>query len=228
MGIKVENLSTDILNQYTILDKALQRVKQMLSINDAFLGQSFASDSGEKVKIQRNSSIMALKYITDRIEEFLTTLGLNLIDLMKTYYKAEDILRISDDYEGQRYIKINQPIQMTNGRYVYEHLGDGKVRPISVRSTDISEIEVDLKVVSKPANIDDIEDQQALIEFINGPTGQIMSQVNLPGYLYLSSLVANSFKSKYSGDISKIIKQTAQMITEQQKAQIAQGANNNV
>jgi hypothetical protein len=74
-GIKVESLSKDILDQYTIIDKNLERIKQVLGINDSFLGLAFASDSGRKVKLQQNATILALRYLTGRIEQYYKPLG---------------------------------------------------------------------------------------------------------------------------------------------------------
>ncbi len=67
-GIKVENLTREVLDQYTIIDKAMDRIQRVLSINDSFLGMAYASDSGSKVKLQQNQSIIALSYFTNRLK----------------------------------------------------------------------------------------------------------------------------------------------------------------
>lgn len=59
-GIKVVEMSKQVAEQYVIIDKALDRIQRVLSINDAFLGMAYAADSGTKVRIQLNASISVL------------------------------------------------------------------------------------------------------------------------------------------------------------------------
>ena len=60
----------------------------MLGINDSFLGMAFASDSGRKVKLQQNATIMSLRYITARMQAFYKSLGEDIVALVKQFYHA--------------------------------------------------------------------------------------------------------------------------------------------
>src|SRR5690606_39092586 len=85
-GVKVEKLTRQIQEQYIIIDRALDRIQRVLGINDSFLGMAYASDSGRKVKLQQNATIMSLRYVTSRIEAFYKKLGGDLIGLIKQFY----------------------------------------------------------------------------------------------------------------------------------------------
>ncbi len=95
-GIKIENLTRDVLDQYTIIDRALDRIQKVLGINDSFLGQAFASDSGRKVKLQQNQTVMAMNPVTNRISQFYRLLGWDMINLFKQYYNTNQVIRITD------------------------------------------------------------------------------------------------------------------------------------
>ena len=97
-GIKIDDLSKEVLDQYTVIDKALDRIQRVLSINDSFLGMAYASDSGRKVKLQQNATVIAMRYMTTRIEQFYRLLGWDQLHLVKQYFTAEQAIRIADDY----------------------------------------------------------------------------------------------------------------------------------
>ena len=109
-GIKVEDMSRDVLDQYTMIDKALQRTKMILGVNDSFLGNAFASDSGRKVQIQAQHSAGMLSYLTAKIEVLMKRTGRQIVALSRQYISAEEIIRTTDDYIGDRYFTINQPL----------------------------------------------------------------------------------------------------------------------
>ncbi len=109
-GIKIEDLSRDILNQYAAIDKGLERIKMLLGINDSFLGTAFASDSGRKVQIQANHSAGMISYVTGKIEVLMRRTGYAITQLARQYISAEQVLRTTDQFVGDRYFMINQPV----------------------------------------------------------------------------------------------------------------------
>ena len=114
-AIKVENMTQGIIDQYQIIDRALDRIQRILSINDSFLGMAYASDSGQKVKLQQNASMVALKYLTTCLEQFYRLLGKDIIGLVKQYYTAHDVIRIADEFNAQSWLEINQPFMVPTG-----------------------------------------------------------------------------------------------------------------
>lgn len=246
-GIRVENLTREVLDQYTVIDKALDRVQRVLSINDSFLGMAYASDSGAKVKLQQNASAVAQRYSTAKIEQFYRLLGWDIINLIKQYFTAHDIIRVSDNYQGNKWVELNKPVQIPNGqidpvtgqpqtKMVFEEVVDpatGKplkddrgnlvMAPIPTMDTDITFTKADIEIDTVSFNEDDQQNQQLLEQFINGPLGNLLSQINPQGYFQAGSLSVKNIKSKYSLELAAILDSTAQMLSGQQQLAMQQG-----
>lgn len=248
-GIKIENLTREVLDQYTIIDKALDRIQRVLGINDSFLGMAYASDSGTKVKLQQNASVVALRYVTSKVESFYRLLGWDIMNLIKQYYTAHDVIRIADTYEGQKWLEINQPLMIPTGninpqtgqpemRPVYEEVLDPETQepivsedgsivmaPIPTRGTEIAFTKADIEVDTVAYNDEDERNQVMIEQFLNGPVGNILSQINPVGYFKASELSIKNIKSKYSMEIGAILNETAQMLggNPQMQQQMQQG-----
>lgn len=231
--IKVENLSKEVLDQYNIIDKAFDRVQRILNINDSFLGMAFASDSGRKVKLQQNATIIALRYLTVRIEQFYRLLGWDIANLIKQFYTAEQAVRITDEITGSRWIQLNKPMQIFSGKvdpqtgqpimeYAYEEIRDpssGEVMededgnllfaPIPEEETEIAFTDVDVEITSVSYNDEDEKNQLMLETILSGNIGQLLASTNPAGYFQAASLSMKSMQTKYSPDISKILNETA-------------------
>lgn len=231
-GIRIENLSREVMDQYTIIDRALTRVQRLLSINDSFLGMAYASDSGSKVQLQKNSSMVALRYVTAKIEQFYRLLGWDILNLIKQYFTAHDVIRVADTYEGFKWVEINQPIQLPTtqtlpdgtpqtytpieevlnpetGEPEKDESGNILMAPIPYKNTEIAFTKADVSVDSVAYNDEDEKNRAILEQFINGPVGNILSQVNPVGYFKAASLAIKNMKSKYTMDLAGILEETA-------------------
>lgn len=240
-GIKIENQTRDIAQQYAIIDKAMERIKAILSINDSFLGLAYASDSAKKVQVQQQASIVALKYLISSIESFYRLLGYDIIYLIQQYFTATQTLSIVDEYAGQRFFTINQPIPridrttglpMINadgsfvplmeevldnkGNPVEDDNGNILVRPIPTRESDIQFTKADVIVESVAYNDDLAQNQQILNDLLNGNMGQFLMQTNPAGYAQIASLSIKNLKARVSPEIAEILSNTGQMIQQQQ------------
>lgn len=239
-GIRVENLSREVADQYTIVDRALNRIQRILSINDSFLGMAYASDSGAKVKLQQNASVVALRYVTSKVEQFYRLLGIDITNLIKQYYTAHDVVRIADNYAGEKWLEINKPIMRPTGRIdprtnqpemvpVLEEIMDpdtGKpmkdergnivMAPIPTAKSEIAFTDADVSVESVAYDDEDEKSRLVLEQFVNGPLGQMLSQVNPAGYFKAGKLAVRNIKNKYSLELSQILDETAQMLQQPQ------------
>lgn len=241
-GIRVENLSGDIINQYNIINNALDRIQRLLGINDSFLGMASASDSGRKVKLQQNASLVALRYMTTKMEFAFKRLGQNMIGLIKQYYRAEQSIRITDPIVGDRWIQINQPIIVPTGRMlpggiphvepIYTEAidpatqepieteeGEVVVVPVNQRETDIQFTDADVKVETVSYNDTDDADRILLESMIQGQSGQFLLHSNPAAYSRVAGLAVRQMKSRYSNTIAEIYDQTAQMLQPQAPTQ---------
>jgi hypothetical protein len=246
-GIKIENLTREVIDQYTVIDKSLDRIQRVLSINDSFLGMAYASDSGAKVKLQQNASAVAQRYIVAKIEQFYRLLGWDIVNLIKQYFTATDIIRVSDNYQGNKWVELNKPLQIPTGqinpqtgqpilRMVFEEViepetgkpakdkyGNIIMAPIPTLDTDIAFAKADIEIDTVSFNDDDQQNQALLEQFINGPLGNLLSQVNPVGYFQAGSLSVKNTRSKYSLELADILDQTSQMLQGQQVQAMQQG-----
>ena len=235
-GIRVENMSGEIQHQYLIIDKAFNRIQQVLGINDSFLGMAYAGDSGRKVKLQQNATIMALRYINNKLELFYRLDGWKTISLIKQYFKATQIMRIVDESVGERWIEINTPLVNDKGEIVLEEdidpetgkpnldkYGNIILAPVNDIDTTLEFTQVDITVETVAYNDEDERSQLLLETFIGGNTGQALMQVNPMGFFKIASLNIKSMKSKYSPDIANILEETANMLQPQPQRQTELG-----
>jgi len=246
-GIRIESLTREVLDQYTVIDKAMDRIQRVLSINDSFLGMAYASDSGAKVKLQQNASAVAQRYSTSKIEQFYRLLGWDVVNLIKQYYTANDVIRVADDYQGHKWIELNKPLEIPTGqvdpntgqpqtRMVFEEVMDPATNkpikdeynnivmaPIPTGDTDITFTDADIEIDTVSFNDDEQQNQQLLEQFMNGPIGNLLSQVNPSGYFKAGSLSIKNTKSKYSPELAQILEDTAKMLSPEQQQQMQGG-----
>lgn len=241
-GIKIENLTREVIDQYTVIDKALDRVQRILSINDSFLGMAYASDSGRKVQLQQNASIVALRYLTSKIENFYRLQGWDILNLIQQYYTAYQVIAVADSYEGQRWVELNRPVLRPTGR-IDPNTGQPEMQPVykeaidpesgepmvddngaiimvpeTEHETEIAFARTDIIVDSVAYNDEDEQNQQLLTNLINGSTGVFLQQINPAGFAKISSLAVKNTKSKYSAEIARVLDETAQMLSQAQQA----------
>src|SRR5690606_3072480 len=68
------------------------------------------------VRLQQNATIMALRYLTDRIQLMYRLVGEDILGLASQYMQANQVLRVSDEIAGQRFIELNKPMQTWTGQ----------------------------------------------------------------------------------------------------------------
>lgn len=247
-GIKLDHMTADIQQQYMIIDQALGRIQKVLGINDSFLGMAYASDSGRKVKLQQNATIMSLRYITARIESFYELLAYDIAKLAQQYYKAHQILNITDDIVGARWVEMNAPITQYNGQldpvtgqpqqipvllpdtdpatgdFVEDPDGNIILAPVNEPKTDFSFTKYQISIESAAYNDDDEKSQLLIETVVSGAMGAMMMQANPAGFFKIASLSIRTAKSRYAPDIAEVLDQTSQMLQQNtgQNTQLAQ------
>ncbi len=238
-GIKIEQLSREVLDQYVVIDKAFDRIQRILGINDSFLGMAFASDSGRKVKLQKDATIMSLRYMTSRIESFYRSLGWDVANLIKQYYTANQILVVSDESSGDRWIELNKPMteatpegeqpillpmeDPATGEFMIDDNANIILAPVAEEQSEFSFTKFQVKIESTSYNDEDEKAQLMIETVMSGQIGTIMSQVNPSGFFKMAGLSVKSMKTKYSPTIGKILEETAQMLSQNPQAE--QGAS---
>ena len=243
--VQIINTTQDIQFQYAIVDKAFNRIQQVLGINDSFLGQAFASDSGRKVKMQKDSTTLALRYVTTKIEQFYRLLGKDIVFLIKEHYTAHQTLRIVDETTGKRWMEINKPLELFSGvdengqpvtEYMYEEVIDKQtnepliidgqfvIAPVALEETELSFGDVDIDIDTVAYNDEDERNQLFIDNVLQGHIGDTLRQVNMSGYLRVAALGIKGVRSKNSIDIAQILEETAQGLSGQAQPPIQGGS----
>jgi hypothetical protein len=226
-GYRIENFSQDIINQYHIIDAAIQRTQALLGINDSFLGLAAASDSGRKVQLQQKSSVVALRYFTKPIEHIYSIIGEDIIRLSRQYMTAHRILRLQTDIGKDTWVEINKPFFMPrayldhNNNIVYDMVlepkmvndttfeldPDGNIvhTVVNEPETDITtEIDVDIEV--KTSAFGETEEIQRVVleSMMNGNPGVMLQQFSPARYAKLIEIYAKSLKSEFSPELVEL------------------------
>jgi len=226
-GYRIENFNNDIINQYHIIDSAIQRIQALLGINDSFLGLAAASDSGRKVQLQQNSSVVALRYFTKHIEHIYRAIGEDLVKLSRQYMTAHRIMRLQTDMGKDTWVEINKPFYMPRpqldykNRIVYDIVtspeidkdkdfvldADGNIvhNVVNEPDTDITtEIDVDIEV--KTSAYGETEEVQRVVleSMMNGNPGVMLQQFSPARYAKLIEIYVKSLKSEYSPELVEL------------------------
>ncbi len=238
VGIKVENLTGEVLEQYGIVDKAFDRIQRVLGINDSFLGMAYASDSGRKVKLQQNATTLALRYVTTKVEQLYRLLGWDIVNLVKQFYTANEVLRITDQSTGERWVELNKPMEVWSGNFdpegnpvmdvpfeevlnpennepLIDEDGNYIVAPIPEEETEIAFSDVDLTIDTTAYNDEDEKNQLMLESILQGSIGNTLLQLNPSAFLKAAALSVKSVRTKHSHQIAELLEQTAQAIANQ-------------
>jgi len=234
-GYRMENVNPNIVQQYHIIDSAIQRIQAILGINDSFLGLAAASDSGRKVQLQQNSSVVALRYFTRHIEHIYRTLGKDLITLAKRYFTAHRVMRLQDELGRDRWAEVNKPFMMPedrldyqgniqwrpvlqpllndNGEFILNPDGAIQHKVINEPDTDISpDFDVDIEVKTAAYGESEEVERVILEAMINGNPGMTLNQANPVLYLRLNEIYAKTLKSEHSPEIVELFELAQQML----------------
>ena len=240
-GIRIDHMTREIADQYTLIDRGLNRIQRVLGINDSFLGMAYASDSGRKVKLQQSATIMSLRYMTARIESFYQSLAMDVANLIKQYYRATQFMRMTDAMTGQRWVELNKPMEMFSGEMdemgqpIYQPIlmevidpasgnpmedGEGNIllAPVSEEGTDFEFTEFDVKIESAAYNDEDEKGQLLLESVMSGQIGSMLAGVNPAGFFQVASLAMKTMGTKYSPQISAILEDTARQLGQSREA----------
>ena len=248
--VKIENTTQEVAEQYAIIDKAFDRIQRVLGINDSFLGMAFASDSGRKVKLQQNATTLSLRYVTIKIEQFYRLLGWDIVNLVQQYYTANEVLNLTDQLTGQRWVEINAPMKIWSGRIdqsgnpimdvPFEEVLDPEngepmvdenenylYAPVPEEQTEIAFSKVDLSIDTTAYNDEDERNQLMLETVLQGPIGNTLLQFNPVAYMKAAALSIKSIKTKHSPLVAELLENTANMISQQPTPEVGMIAAQN-
>jgi hypothetical protein len=198
------------------------------------MGTSMASDSGRKVRLQQNSSISSMNYLTEHLEFILEELARDIANHAKQYYTSERVLRVTDESTADRWLELNKPFEMPNGQVnedgtlgtelMYreslsedgtpEQQEDGSytVEPIVDQETTLDFDELDIAVTSNSFNDSDDIERLTLETIVQGPAGTFLMNTRPAAFAKVLNLHVKALKSRHSEEIAEIFSETAQML----------------
>ena len=162
-------------------------------------------------------------------------IGRTMVSLMKQYYRAEQMIRVTDPIVGERWVKMNEPAIAPTGRILpdgtpemdivvaeaidpetgeTEEDDDGNIIlvPQNLAESDISATDVNIEITSAAYNDTDDVDRLMLESLLQGTPGQVLLQANPSAYFRAVAIGVKQLKSRYSEDIADAFLQTAQML----------------
>lgn len=216
-GVKIENLSGDVVAQYNIISSALDRIKQVLNLNDSFLGMAGSSASGRQVKLQQNMTASALQYLTGRLDFVYTEMAKSILEMAKMYYRANTLIRVSDEIKGDSYTEVNKPVTI-NGEIQYkdkiqfDDKGVVRLEPWFYKESTLDDLDYEVELTTSNYNeTDDMESLQ-LDNIIQGNAGQMLMNTSPGKYAEVVALKAKVMKTRNSEYIAKVFSDVAKKL----------------
>ena len=237
-GFKVENMSGDVVDQYNIIANSLDRIKQVLNLNDSFLGMAGSSASGRQVKLQQNMTASALQYLTTKLNAIYISLATDILELSKKYFKANKVFRITDKMSGDKYVELNKPVTILGKVQYKDELkftedGVAVLEPWFYKETTLDDLDYEVEITTSNYNETDDMERMQLDSIVQGPAGQMLLNTNPAGFAKVVELQLKGMRTRNSEYIAQIFEETAQKLSgaptqdprQFQGAQGSQGAN---
>ena len=227
-GIKIEYLSNQAQAHISKMYTSIQLIMETIGINEAFLGESKAGDSGRKFEGQRASSENTLDYIFTPINLLYEELLRTNIHLAGIYRQATEQVRFVDDLNQERWVQINEPFQMPTGEIdpmtgqpetqpvrgeVYdEQKGEWGIVYVNEKGSSLDAIDVEVEIHTAPYEDTDAIETAFLESILNGMGGQLLAQTQPGAVFYLYSILTKNLRTRDSERISMLFKQISQQL----------------
>jgi len=236
--IKIQTFTPDLTNYQNKVQQDIDRAQRSIPINDAFQGLAPASDSGLKVQIQQQSVITGQTYAVIGSDSLLKQIAIGNLELVKQYWTAEQIIRVTDGPDRDRWVQVNSPVvdplsgdmifqvvrDPDTGKPVKDENGKFLMAPMVNSDNTIGAGEYEMIVKTRPSGIGLQENEEMIMMAIQG-TGQIIGQINPADVLSMYAYLIRGKDAKNSEDIAKIIEQNATMLRNRPQLAAPQGSS---
>ena len=120
---------------------------------------------------------------------------------------------------------FEEVLDPANGEPMVTANGSIIMAPIPTAESEIQFTKADVTVASVSYNDEDEKNQVILEQFINGPVGNMLSQIDPVGYFTAAGLAIKNTKTKYSLELSRIVEGAAAKLSNnmQQQSMMQQG-----
>ena len=219
-GIKIESLSSEAQIHLNKIYTSIQMIMQVIGINEAFLGESKAGDSGRKFEGQRSASENTLDYIFTPLNLMFESMMKQCIHYTSVYKQATEQMRFLDDFGQARWEEVNTPFLMPTGdideqgnmlatpikQEQYNHSkGLWEISYVNEKSKSLEDIAVEVNVHSAPFDDTDATELAFIESLMNGQAGQIIANAHPAGIVYMYSLITKNLKTRNSEILAKYL-----------------------
>lgn len=115
--IKHHNDIAQLMN--IIVDKRHQ-AEEIVGLNNELLGTSMQRLSGYAIENRQNAGMVGLQMFMEASQQQDRDLAFMAVELMNQYINAEQVYKISDDFEADRYFVVNEIDKDSAGAVVYK------------------------------------------------------------------------------------------------------------
>ena len=228
-GIQVHSMSQEAQAYIDKIYTSIKFILEVVGINEAFLGQSKAGDSGRKFEGQRSASENTLDYIFTPINTMYAQLMRLTIHYSSIYKQATETVRFVDELNQERWLTLNEPFLMPTGNPVPNEQGQYEATPmkresfdrqsgewatefVNERASSLMEIDVEVDIHTAPYDDTDALETAFIDSILNGIGGQVLMGSAPGDILYLYSLMAKNLKTKDSERMAKLLSSRAQQL----------------
>lgn len=229
--IKIEKFTIDLVNYQRKLEADIGRAERSIPMNAAFQGLAPASDSGTKVELQQTSVIVGQTYATIAAEGMLRQWALGTLNIIKQYWQAEQVYRITDGQDRDQWVKINEPVKDATGNMVFQVALDpdtdkplidenGKfvMAPVMKSDNAIGTGEYELEMRTQPSGLGRQSNKELLLFALQSTEGLIPPEDKLN----ILALFMKNEDAKDSEKMAEILKRNADAIAQQRQLSMAQ------
>lgn len=123
--IKEIKHNNDIAQLMQIIQDKRHQAEEIVGLNNEILGTSMQRLSGYAIENRQNAGMVGLQMFMEASQQQDRDLAFMAVELMNQYINAEQVYKISDDFEADRHFVVNEIAKDANGAVVRE---DGEVK----------------------------------------------------------------------------------------------------
>jgi hypothetical protein len=116
--------NNDIAQLMSVIVDKRHQAEEIVGLNNELLGSSMQRLSGYAIENRQNAGMVGLQMFMEASQQQDRDLAFMAVEFMNQYINAEQVYKISDDFEADRHFVVNEIAKDENGAVVRE---DGEV-----------------------------------------------------------------------------------------------------
>lgn len=104
--------------QVSVMEQAGRDIQEVLGVFDEVIGKESNATSGIAIRTRQLAGTRNQLFAFDALRQLKSKLGRYLLSLMRQYFTDEMVIRITDDLNAPRNVKLNEKIRLANGETI--------------------------------------------------------------------------------------------------------------